>query len=82
MTDTKYHHINIPLSRYAHNLAEEFAAQQYSSDKSKKVYLNTLAVYAVHSYLTWLNIKTTLTGDSWHENLRNLPVDLQLIILK
>ncbi|MEO0970546.1 MAG: DUF1822 family protein, partial [Cyanobacteria bacterium J06639_18] len=51
-------------------LAEEFAAEQYSLEKSKKVYLNTLAVYAVHSYLTWLNIKTTLTGDSWHKSLR------------
>ena len=70
MIDTKYSYINIPLSRCAHKLAEEFAAEQYSLEKSKKVYLNTLAVYAVHSYLTWLNIKTTLTGDSWHKSLR------------
>lgn len=70
MIDTKYNYINIPLSRCAHKLAEEFAAEQYSLEKSKKVYLNTLAVYAVHSYLTWLNIKTTLTGDSWHKSLR------------
>ena len=72
MIDTKNHHISIPLGRNAHKWAEEFAAQQYSSEKSKKVYLNTLAVYAVNSYLTWLNIKTTLTGDSWHEVLRTI----------
>ena len=81
MIDTKYHHISIPLGRYAHELAEEFAAQQYSSEKSKKVYLNTLAVYAVHSYLTWLNIKTTLTGDSWHGALRAIfdVADLEVV---
>ncbi|PHM06717.1 DUF1822 family protein, partial [Nostoc sp. 'Peltigera malacea cyanobiont' DB3992] len=29
------------------------------------------AVYAVHSYLKWLNIETALNqGDSWHRGLR------------
>ena len=81
MIDTKSHHVNIPLGRYAHKLAEDFAAQQYSTDKGKKVYLNTLAVYAVRSYLTWLNIKTTLTGDSWHEVLRAIfdVADLEIV---
>lgn len=81
MIDTKSERVNIPLGRDAHRLAEEFAAQQYSSDKGKKVYLNTLAVYAVRSYLTWLNIKTTLTGDSWHESLRAIfdVADLEIV---
>lgn len=81
MIDTKSHHVNIPLGKDAHKLAEEFAVQQYSSGKGKKVYLNTLAVYAVRSYLTWLNIKTTLTGDSWHEGLRAIfdVADLEIV---
>lgn len=81
MIDTKYQNINVPLSKYAHELAEEFAAQQYYFEKSKKVYLNTLAVYAVRSYLTWLNIKTALTGDSWHESLRTIfdVADLEVV---
>ena len=81
MIDTKYHYVNVPLGGDAHKFAEDFAAQQYSLEKSKKVYLNTLAVYAVRSYLTWLNIKTTLTGDSWHEALRAIfdVADLQIV---
>ncbi len=51
--------------------------------KSKKVYLNTIAVYAVHSYLPWLNIKTTLTGDNWHKSLRAIfdATDLEIVQL-
>ena len=81
MIYTKSDRVKIPVGKDAHKLAEEFAAQQYSSSKGKKVYLNTLAVYAVSSYLKWLNIKTTLTGDSWHEVLRSIfdVADLEIV---
>ncbi|MBD0385493.1 MAG: DUF1822 family protein [Nostoc sp. C3-bin3] len=71
MTNTQPHILSVPLPQNAHRWAEEFAAQQDNPQKGKQVYLNTLAVYAVHSYLKWLNIETALNqGDSWHRALR------------
>jgi hypothetical protein len=66
-------YLTIPLGRDAHRLAEQFAAQQATLLKGKRVYLNTLAVYAVHCYLSWRQVETDLTqGDSWHSGLRTL----------
>jgi Protein of unknown function (DUF1822) len=71
MNNTQPHHLNVPISKNAHRWAEEFAGEQDTPSKGKQVYLNTLAVYAVHSYLKWLNIETALNqGDSWHRCLR------------
>ncbi|BDI15888.1 hypothetical protein ANSO36C_16900 [Nostoc cf. commune SO-36] len=71
MTNTQSSTLSVPLPKNAHRWAEEFAAQQDSLQKGKQVYLNTLAVYAVHSYLKWLNVETALNqGDSWHRSLR------------
>ncbi|MCC5606157.1 DUF1822 family protein [Nostoc sp. CHAB 5834] len=71
MTNTQPHILSVPLPQSAHRWAEEFAAQQDNPQKGKQVYLNTLAVYAVHSYLKWLNVETALNqGDSWHRGLR------------
>jgi len=63
--------LSVPLGKDAHDWARRFAAQQATPEKGKQVYLNTLAVYAVHSYLKWLAVETALTkGDSWHPGLR------------
>jgi Protein of unknown function (DUF1822) len=71
MTNTQPHTLSVPLPKNAHRWAQEFAAQQDNPQKGKQVYLNTLAVYAVHSYLKWLNVETALNqGDSWHRGLR------------
>lgn len=65
--------LRVPLGKTIHAIASEFAAEQTTSQKGKKVYLNTLAVYAVHSYLKWLQIETDLSqGHSWHPGLRSL----------
>jgi hypothetical protein len=65
--------IKIPLGTEAHRYAEEFAAQQRNPQKGKQVYLNTLAVYAVHRYLDWINIETDLNqSDSWQSGNRML----------
>lgn len=62
----------IPLGIQAHRLAGQFAAEQTTKEKSKQVYLNTLAVYAVHRYLKWLGIETNLSqSDCWNPILRN-----------
>lgn len=64
--------IEIPLGIEAHRLAKQFAAEQDNPEKRKQVYLNTLAVYAVHRYLHWLQIETNFTtSDSWNPLLRS-----------
>ncbi|MBW4678282.1 MAG: DUF1822 family protein [Desmonostoc geniculatum HA4340-LM1] len=64
--------IEIPVGTEAHRFASQFATEQATPEKSKQVYLNTLAVYAVHRYLQWLQMKTDLNqGDSWHPVVRS-----------
>ncbi len=60
----------IPLGTQAHNAASKFAVEQSTPQKGKQVYLNTLAVFAVHTYLKWLQIKTDLSlGETWKPTL-------------
>ena len=64
--------ITVPLGRKAHATAEQFAVQA-TSQKRKQIYLNTLAVYAVHSYLNWLQVESSLgQGESWSPGLQSL----------
>ncbi|MBW4681568.1 MAG: DUF1822 family protein [Microcoleus vaginatus WJT46-NPBG5] len=71
MNNTKRPKLTVPLGRDAHAIACQFATQQATAQKGKRVYLNTLAVYAVHSYLKWLKIETDLsTSDSWHRGMQ------------
>jgi hypothetical protein len=71
MNSTQTPLLTVPLGREAHRQASEFAALQVTPEKGKRVYLNTLAVYAVHSYLKWLQIETALSqSDSWHPGLQ------------
>lgn len=63
--------LTVALGKDAHRYAEIFAAEQATPQKGKRVYLNTLAVYAVHTYLKWLSIKTALERcDCWHPGFR------------
>ena len=41
----------VPLSRKAHQRADDFRQQQLNAKRAKQVYLNTLSVYAVEFYL-------------------------------
>ncbi|MDF5709467.1 MAG: DUF1822 family protein [Nostoc sp. S4] len=67
MISTETLYLKIPLGQEAHTIARQFAVKQTTPQKGKKIYLNTLAVYAVNSYLKWLQIDTALEkGDSWH----------------
>jgi len=52
--------LTVPLELKAHEMARQLAAVQSTVQKGKRVYLNALAVYAVHSYLKWLQIETDL----------------------
>lgn len=81
MNSTETPYINVPLGREAHVIAGQFAAFQATQEKGKQVYLNTLAVYAVHSYLKWMEIETNLSqSDSWHPRLQPLSDVADLVI--
>jgi Protein of unknown function (DUF1822) len=66
---------NIYLSRIAHWQAEKFRNYQSDLRKGKQVYLNTLSIYAVNSYLNSLGFQTELEKSfSWnpiHQTLMN-----------
>ncbi|NJK37668.1 MAG: DUF1822 family protein [Oscillatoriales cyanobacterium RM2_1_1] len=71
MSSTQSPALVVLLDQHAHTFAKRFAAEQVNPQKGKQVYLNTLAVYTVHSYLKWLEIKTNLDqADSWNSGLR------------
>lgn len=73
MNSTEATYTIVPLGQAAHSQASQFAAEQLTPEKGTKVYLNTLAVYAVHQYLKWVRIDTNLTrGDCWHPGKRAL----------
>ncbi|MEH1948035.1 MAG: DUF1822 family protein [Nostoc sp.] len=73
MSSTETLCLKIPLGQQAHALARQFALEQTTPQKGKQIYLNTLAVYAVYSYLKWVQIDTVLeSGDSWHPLKRAL----------
>lgn len=67
--------IPIPLTPEAHQYARKFAAQQLSPEKARRVYLRTLAVYAVNAYLRCIQVETALeNSDSWNP-LNNILID-------
>ncbi|KYC35255.1 hypothetical protein WA1_08855 [Scytonema hofmannii PCC 7110] len=81
MTSTQSQPISVPLGKDAHRWAEMFASEQATPQKGKQVYLNTLAVCAVHSYLKWLMVETNLTSsDSWEPGLRAIFNVADLVI--
>ncbi|MBR8829051.1 MAG: DUF1822 family protein [Gomphosphaeria aponina SAG 52.96 = DSM 107014] len=63
--------LTVPLKQQAHIYAQQFAAEQATIEKGKQVYLNTLAVCAVRSYLQWLAIENTVAqSECWHPGFR------------
>lgn len=81
MNSTETARLTVPLQSESHAIARQFAAEQTTPQKGKKTYLNTLAIYAVHSYLKWLQIETALSqSDSWHPGMRTLFDVADLVI--
>ena len=73
--------ITIPIDAKAKDLADDFAAEQLTVQKGRRVYLNTLAVYAVHCYLKWLQIPTNLEeSESWNPILQSAYDVADLVI--
>lgn len=71
----------MPLTLKAHQIANQFRQQQDNINKGKQVYLNTLAVQTVCSYLGWLGIETDLeASDSWNPAVQALTDTADLVI--
>ncbi|MEG4005411.1 DUF1822 family protein [Microcoleus sp. Pol11C1] len=63
--------LQIPLEQTARNLALQFASEQANPQKGKRVYFNTLAVWAVNYFLEWMEMETDIDGgDSWNPAMR------------
>lgn len=61
--------VTVILPKEAHQWARIFAAKQDDVESGRRVYLNTLAVYAVSFYLERSRIETDLEGsDCWYPN--------------
>ncbi|NJL11386.1 MAG: DUF1822 family protein [Calothrix sp. SM1_7_51] len=57
----------VPLTTQAYNQAKYLSQKQNNTEKSRQVYLNTLAVYAVNFYCQCMEIDTNLKkSDSWN----------------
>ncbi len=71
MTETNFWTITISLT--AQLKAKQFSATQSCPQKAKQVYLNTLAVTAVNSYLNCIGWATNLEdSDSWNSVLHTI----------
>jgi hypothetical protein len=66
----------VPLTAQAYNFARQLSSKQQDSDKSRQIYLNILAVYAVNFYCQYLEVETDLEhSDSWN-SLSHLLLDV------
>ncbi|MEG4326303.1 DUF1822 family protein [Microcoleus sp. herbarium5] len=73
MNSTEAPRLTVPLGSEAHRLARQLTTETLQlapastkREVAKRVYLNTLAVYAVYSYLKWQAYEPQLEqGDSW-----------------
>jgi hypothetical protein len=59
----------IPLTLTAHQQAAQCAHTQADLRKGKQVYLNTLAIQAVKTYLEWLDL-----APNWEESNSSKPI--------
>jgi hypothetical protein len=71
MTILQEHHLTFKLNGNYHQIARQFATQQDISEKAKKVYLNTLAVCTVKTFIEELSFETILEKSfSWDPIVR------------
>ena len=81
MNSTDTHYLTVSLDSDAYVWAKKFAAQQANEEKSKQVYFNTLAVYAVRQFVQEIGFETNLAaGDSWHSIIRMVHDVADLVI--
>lgn len=65
--------LSVPLTLASHHTAQSFYQRHLDPHKATQVYLNTLAVEAVRTYLGWLGIASDLAAsDSWDPVIQTL----------
>jgi Protein of unknown function (DUF1822) len=75
-------HFQVPLTAQAYNFARQLSIRYLDSDKSRQIYLNALAVYAVNFYCQYLEVETDLEhSDSWN-SLSHLLLDVADLEIK
>lgn len=73
--------LTIPLTANAHQIARQFATEQNNNQTAKQVYLNTLAVLAVKSFLAELSYPADLEeSQSWNGAVRSFKNAADLFI--
>jgi hypothetical protein len=78
MNTTENRLLNVPLGNEAHNFAKQNVAEVISlipinqkKEIGKQIYLNSLAIYTVNSYLQWLGYDSNFNGDFANPLLRS-----------
>jgi hypothetical protein len=71
-------HFTVPLSQTAHTIAKDYAKHQLTPQDRKQAYLNQLSIYAVHRYLTYLNITSELPSSKESECYPLMPTGTAL----
>lgn len=72
----------LPITQTALAIAEQFANEQPTAAKATQVWLNTIAVYAVHDYLQMMGITADLgASDSWNPVSRLCADTADLMLL-
>ncbi|MEM9218491.1 MAG: DUF1822 family protein [Cyanobacteria bacterium P01_F01_bin.150] len=78
----KHTQIILPLTAGMHQMAEQFYRYHSSPEKIRQVYLNTLAVLVVDSYLEAIGIETNMeASESWQVSTQALSDVAELPIL-
>ena len=73
--------LSVPLTLAAHHRAQLFYERHPDPHKAKQVYLNTLAVEAVQTYLGWLGIANDpQASDSWDPVIQTLADVADLVL--
>jgi hypothetical protein len=63
--------LEVPLGQKVKSLALKFSSEQVNLGKGKRVYFNTLAVWAVNHFLEEMEIETAISAsDSWNPGTR------------
>jgi hypothetical protein len=72
----------VPLTSKFHQIAEQLRKEQISPETGKQVYLNTLSVLAVDSYLQCMGIETDLTASNSQNPVMTILSDTADLIIK
>lgn len=65
--------VEVHIPPEAYQQAASFASEQTTINKAKQVFANTIAIYAVHSYLEAIQIDSELEkGNSWQAGQRTI----------